>query len=54
MDALSIACFMDALWMLYGIDRRTEQQVLQRIESLTETVLKNQAETRSELQSLHE
>ncbi|MBD2159465.1 leucine-rich repeat domain-containing protein [Limnothrix sp. FACHB-1083] len=40
--------------LLYGIDRRTEQQVLQRIESLTETVLKNQAETRSELQSLRE
>lgn len=40
--------------LLYGIDRRTEPQVLQRIESLTETVLKNQAETRSELQSLRE
>jgi Leucine-rich repeat (LRR) protein len=45
---------LDVNQLLYGIDRRTEPQVLQRIESLTETVLKNQAETRSELQSLCE
>jgi Leucine-rich repeat (LRR) protein len=45
---------LDVNQLLYGIDRRTEPQVLQRIESLTETVLKNQATTQSELQSLRE